>query len=304
MQKLPLPISVEVKTCLGPNGDQFEIRVTLSNNLPGVPSSTSNNASSSFAASSRSTGLSGGRGSAGGSMGGLGARFAAGGGTNPFSSSSSTNPTFGNILVSIPVPTANVRTVTDLYPSRGDASYVPTEGVIEWRIPSSSSTATGGGGGGGTISGVLKGTVIGMISPGDDEHDNRDEEEDMPPSTNTYSYDEGDIPTETQIDSSTEKNARSSRPKRGGNSDDPKNDNDNKKGGSENEDKRKKTMMMTMPLSVQLSFQIKGWLASGLKIESLNIQHRSSRGVGEGVRPYKGVKYLTVAEKGGWEYRC
>jgi hypothetical protein len=57
-------------------------------------------------------------------------------------------------------------------------------------------------------------------------------------------------------------------------------------------------------------------LASGVKVDSLVLDQRRSRGVGEGVRPYKGVKYLTVCgdidEKagmmgnrgGGWEVRC
>ncbi|KAI9048497.1 hypothetical protein LZ554_007331 [Drepanopeziza brunnea f. sp. 'monogermtubi'] len=58
-----------------------------------------------------------------------------------------------------------------------------------------------------------------------------------------------------------------------------------------------------MPSSAMVSFSVKGWLASGIKVESLVIDTRKSRGLGEGVKPYKGVKYLTVS-RGGVEIRC
>ena len=60
---------------------------------------------------------------------------------------------------------------------------------------------------------------------------------------------------------------------------------------------------MLMPGSANLSFGVKGWLASGLKVDSLTIDTKKSKGLGEGVRPYKGVKYLTVSRK-GIEVRC
>ena len=58
-----------------------------------------------------------------------------------------------------------------------------------------------------------------------------------------------------------------------------------------------------MPTSATLSFSLKGSLASGLKVESLLVDTKKSRGLGEGVKPYKGVKYLTVSKK-GVEVRC
>ena len=58
-----------------------------------------------------------------------------------------------------------------------------------------------------------------------------------------------------------------------------------------------------MPSSATVSFSVKGWLASGIKVESLVIDIRKSRGLGEGIKPYKGVKYLTVS-RGGIEIRC
>ncbi|KAK1142596.1 hypothetical protein N8T08_007572 [Aspergillus melleus] len=58
-----------------------------------------------------------------------------------------------------------------------------------------------------------------------------------------------------------------------------------------------------MPNSASVSFSVRGWLPSGIKVDSLNIDPRRSRGLGEGVKPYKGVKYLCVSRK-GVERRC
>lgn len=51
---------------------------------------------------------------------------------------------------------------------------------------------------------------------------------------------------------------------------------------------------------VLVSFVVKGWLVSGFKVESILIDMRKSKGLGEGVKLYKGVKYLIVS-KGGVE---
>jgi hypothetical protein len=58
-----------------------------------------------------------------------------------------------------------------------------------------------------------------------------------------------------------------------------------------------------MPSSARVNFSVKGWLASGIKVESLIVDTKKSRGIGEGVKPYKGVKYLSVSN-GGVEVRC
>ena len=42
---------------------------------------------------------------------------------------------------------------------------------------------------------------------------------------------------------------------------------------------------------------------SGLKVESLLVDTKKSRGLGAEVKPYKGVKYLTVSKE-GVEVRC
>ncbi|KAJ5779616.1 hypothetical protein N7457_007336 [Penicillium paradoxum] len=58
-----------------------------------------------------------------------------------------------------------------------------------------------------------------------------------------------------------------------------------------------------MPNSASVSFSVRGWLPSGIKVDSLNIDQRRSRGLGESVKPYKGVKYLCVSNR-GIERRC
>ncbi|KAK4865159.1 hypothetical protein LT330_001782 [Penicillium expansum] len=58
-----------------------------------------------------------------------------------------------------------------------------------------------------------------------------------------------------------------------------------------------------MPNSAAVSFSVRGWLPSGIKVDSLNIDQRRSRGLGESVKPYKGVKYLCVSNR-GVERRC
>lgn len=58
-----------------------------------------------------------------------------------------------------------------------------------------------------------------------------------------------------------------------------------------------------MPNSASVSFSVRGWLPSGIRVDSLNIDPRRSRGLGEGVRPYKGVKYVCVSRR-GVERRC
>jgi hypothetical protein len=58
-----------------------------------------------------------------------------------------------------------------------------------------------------------------------------------------------------------------------------------------------------MPTSASVSFSVRGWLPSGLRVDSLVIDPQRSRGLGENVRPYKGVKYLCVSRR-GVERRC
>jgi hypothetical protein len=58
-----------------------------------------------------------------------------------------------------------------------------------------------------------------------------------------------------------------------------------------------------MPTSATVSFSLKGALASGIRVESLLVDAKKSRELGAQVKPYKGVKYLTVSRR-GVEVRC
>lgn len=67
--------------------------------------------------------------------------------------------------------------------------------------------------------------------------------------------------------------------------------------------KKKAANRMLMPSAATLSFSVKGWLPSGIRVESLNVDAKKSKGLGGGVTPYKGVKYLCVSRR-GVECRC
>ncbi|KFA52073.1 hypothetical protein S40293_02942 [Stachybotrys chartarum IBT 40293] len=242
---LKLPIHLEIKTGLGPAGSEFEVRLQVSK-IMGVPS----------AASGGQMGL--GR---GGSSGRLGA-------PHPGSPGA---PLLNDLSVSIPLP-PEVRNLSDIRPSRGDASFNPGDKVLEWHIPSKEFS-------GPTSYFGLRGTVVGPLTGGDDEGADFD--------SNGFSFN-----TEHAYDEPYQSApaTRGSQEKKD-------------EGGSEQETRRTAQNKILMPTSASVSFTVKGWLASGLKVESIMIDTRKSKGLGEGVKPYKGVKYLTVS-KGGIEIRC
>lgn len=65
-------------------------------------------------------------------------------------------------------------------------------------------------------------------------------------------------------------------------------------GGNNSTSKSSGVTSESLKLSyIQLSFSNKGSLASGIKVDSLKIT--SSKGLGDNVKPYKGVKYITKA---------
>ncbi|KAF9690795.1 hypothetical protein EKO04_011183 [Ascochyta lentis] len=209
------------------------------------------------------------------SRGGLAARIAATGG-----SGTSTAPAIEEMAIHIPLP-PSVRNILDLRVARGmgDASYAPGSTSIEWRISSREiallmSQDRGGGVG---CHATLSGTVVG---PQDDEAAESFDDTTVSLSTATYHYDD-DQPTSYQ--------SAPSLPDR--------------KPLADADAKRNKTNKVLMPSAATLSFSVKGWLPSGIKVESLNVDAKKSRGLGGGVTPYKGVKYLCVSRK-GVECRC
>lgn len=236
---LKLPISMEVKTGLGATGSDFEVRLQV-HKILGAPSPSS----SQFGRSSGTGRL---------------------GGPHPGSPGA---PLMDDLIITIPLP-EDVRNLSEIRPSKGDASFNPGEKILEWHIPAKDMS-------GGTSYFGLKCTVVGPLV----NNDNEDLDTNGFGFGNDYSYTE---PYQSVPIAKTK---------------------EEKGGGNEDKDARKIAQnKILMPTSASASFAVKGWLASGLKVESILIDARKSKGLGEGVKPYKGVKYLTVS-KGGVEIRC
>ncbi|KAI8950018.1 Adaptor complexes medium subunit family-domain-containing protein [Xylaria longipes] len=230
---LKLPVGIEVKTGLGSIGSDFEVRL----NIHKIFGPTGQ----SVAGPSARGGGTGGRG-----FGGPHAGTAA-------------SPLFQDVVVSVPLP-SDVRNLSDVRPSKGDASYSPGDHLLEWHIPAKELSA-------GTSYFGLRCTVVGPLTDDTIEEDSsgfgfgRD-----------YSYDE-------PYQGSAARHQLK----------------DQLKGSDEERDARKVAQnKILMPSSASVSFSVKGWVPSGVKVESIVIDHRKSRGLGEGIKPYKGVKYLTI----------
>ncbi|EEP75714.1 conserved hypothetical protein [Uncinocarpus reesii 1704] len=246
MEKLFLPATVSLQKSLGPNGLDFEIRLTLNTNFPGTHFS---------------------------SRGGGGSNRGSGTSTPSFlgnigGGSSSSSPSLDDLVVTVPIP-PSVRYITDIQASRGEANFMPGNEFLEWRIPTSSRDA-------GNISGtaVLRCTVVG---PPDAEHPKEEPvEEEHGYDGNASSrarvnplqsyYDEDTLTSERRQQLPSERNKPKSR--------------------------KPQSNSLLMPNSVSVSFSVRGWLPSGIRVDGLVVDSRRSRGLGEGVKPYKGVKYI------------
>lgn len=191
-------------------------------------------------------------------------------------------PAIEEMVIRIPLP-SGVKNIADLRVLRGtgDADYAPGDRSIEWRVSSREISALmsqdRGGGIGATA--TLRGTVIGQD---DDSSDSLDNGGPASLSTSTYDYDDD------QTSSYQSGSHAASQPV---------------EQGADLDAKRVKQNKVLMPSCATISFSVKGWLASGIKVESLNVDQKRSKGLGSGVTPYKGVKYLCVSRQ-GVECRC
>jgi len=201
-------------------------------------------------------------------LGGLGA-----------ASGSSTSPTIEEVVVSILIPTG-VRSITDMRPSRGEAHLVPGSSSVEWHVPTKDGASITG-------TATLACTVVGPLGTEDMGDSEDGEPEVIATNANALSgyYDEAPAITELYQSSSSKSKASIT------------------KGPSPLMARKIQLNRALMPSSVAVSFAVKGWLPSGIRVDSLTVDPRRSRGLGEGVRPYKGVKYLCVSRK-GVERRC
>lgn len=200
---------------------------------------------------------------------GLGTRGGSGRSTPIFGGSTS-GPTLQNVVVTIPIPSA-VRNINDIRASRGEAYFSPTENAVEWRVPTKDLPAA--------ATATLRCTVVGPLVDGEDYETN-----DFSFSANNGDYDE-------KVDAYQSSAVEASKPTA------PVEAKDNR------DDKKVQLNAALMPSSASVSFSVKGWLASGIKVDGLVVDTKKSRGLGEGVKPYKGVKYLTVSRR-GIETRC
>ncbi|KAL1966761.1 hypothetical protein VTN77DRAFT_3958 [Rasamsonia byssochlamydoides] len=304
MEKLFLPAFVDVLKSLGPNGTDFEVRLTLNTNFPGSTPSLR-----------QGTGRSG--------SGTSTPSFLGGGST----SGSSSSPVLDEVVVTVPIP-KTVRNITDMRPSRGEANYSPGDEFLEWRVPTKDA---------GSISGTatLRCTVVGHQEEGLDDieaemaagatllqgyYDAESYQQD--PTTYTSSSYPNEKPTKQRKSKTSSKTKSSkgkkSRSKKASSAATPDVSSATPAeepspsptpppaapAPSKTDTPRKAQLKASlMPTSATVSFSVRGWLPSGIRVESLTIDPRRSRGLGEGVRPYKGVKYLCVSRK-GVERRC
>lgn len=193
-----------------------------------------------------------------------------GGSFRPGGTGDSKGPSLDDLAVHVPIP-AGVRNISDLRPTRGEAHWSPADGKVEWRIPAKE---FGPGGA------VLRCTIQGPLT--DEDAEEASGVLNGATTASTYDYTD-DEPYQSGRSSSPAAAAQSA----------------TREGGKAQHDKFKELM----PTSAALSFSVKGWLPSGLKVESLLVDAKKSRGLGPEVKPYKGVKYLAVSRE-GVEVRC
>lgn len=317
MEKIFLPAIVDIRKSLGPTGADFEVRLTLNTDFPGYSGPRP-----------------------GAARGGSGTGTPSFLGTGGGGSGNSSPPILDEVVVTIPISKA-VRSVTDMKASRGDAHISPGSEVLEWRVPTKDTgTVSGTATLRCTVAGhqVLDDDLVeetedpdpninllqGYYDPSQEptvttkRKKKKKKVKKSSKSTSTATPtgegegEEGggggkgargdphhlDLPSskpQTPTLSSSQRPSPSESPTR------------TQPQSSIFHSPAKKTKSqvnaMLMPNSASVSFSVRGWLPSGLKVESLNIDPRRSRGLGEGVRPYKGVKYLCVSRR-GVERRC
>ncbi|KAL8941650.1 MAG: hypothetical protein Q9216_002112 [Gyalolechia sp. 2 TL-2023] len=195
--------------------------------------------------------------------------------TPVFGGGTSTAPTLQDLVVTIPIPDT-VRSVIDLRASRGEAYFTASESVVEWRISTKAAASPG--------TATLRCTIVGPLT----DNDSDDLVNGFHPNPEAGSYDE----QEDAYQSSSPEAAKA-----------PTTSKQQQQQQESPDTKKVQQNASFMPSSASVSFNVKGWLASGIKVDGLVIDSRRSKGLGEGVKPYKGVKYMTVSKK-GIETRC
>ncbi|KAF2400367.1 clathrin adaptor, mu subunit [Trichodelitschia bisporula] len=179
----------------------------------------------------------------------------------------SAHPVVEDVVVRVPIA-PGVRNLTEVRASRGEAHYAPGDAVVEWRI-AGKDTAALSGGLHSSASGVVATLRCGLVGGLEEEG----ETSGLEVRSETWEYDGEEGGT---YQAEKEKEGKK----------------------EEQNSKRARAIQTLMPTSATVSFQVKGWLASGIKVEKLVIDTQRSKGLGAGVQPYKGVKYITVSKEG------
>jgi AP-3 complex subunit mu len=267
---LKLPVSLDVKTGLGTNGADFEVRLQLNRN---------------FSPGGGQFGMAQQHGRSTSNTGGVGGGLSALTSSAPKAGTAAA-PLLEDLSVTIPLP-AEVRNLSEIRPTKGDAAYSPGDRFLEWHISNKEL------GSGGTSFFGLRCTVVGQLGDEDVGGPHEDEEAANMGLSGFAAYDDTPYQAADEEKQEDKKESRSAR-----------NGNGTRESQTIDEDAqavaRNKALM---PSSASLSFAVKGWLPSGIKVESILIDTRKSRGLAEAVKPYKGVKYLAVSKR-GVEIRC
>lgn len=236
--KIFLPATVDLKGGLGSSGCDFEAKLTLNNNFPGVPAATKPTTSRTGSGPIASLSF---------------------GGAN---SGSSGAPTLEAVVVTIPLP-PEVRNVTELKASRGEATFNAFDKIVEWKVPTKDGTSING-------TATLTGTVSGPYHPANDLDEDEQAAEAGKMNSMAGYYNEDVVAHQSP----------------------------GRKPSANGTTKRTQASKALMPRSIAVSFNVKGWIPSGIKVDSLMVDVKKSKGLGDGVKPYKGVKYLTVSRQG------
>ena len=185
---------------------------------------------------------------------------------SPAFGGSSNNPVVENVTITIPLA-PGIKTLVNTKASRGEWHY--EKGTVSWKIPVS------GGANAATGAANFRTGIALKASYDEGSDEETDEEEDT--LSDNEDYNDGSKLVLPKVPNKKKEEAQEARLLR-----------------------RKVRMEAMMPRSVLVGFIVKGWLASGVRVDSLQVVH--GKGLGEGVKPYKGVKYVTKA--GGVEVRC
>lgn len=193
---------------------------------------------------------------------------------SPAFGASASAPAVEDVTITLPLP-PRVKTLVATRCSRGEFIHEGPE--VVWRVP------TTGAGAAASATATLRSAIILQSLPGDNDDDDEsadsgdDDLEDYKPGKGAGAGEtEGLSPEEKEKEQAAEARKQKRR------------------------EKQLARLKSAMPRCAIVKFSVKGWLASGVRVDSLKIM--GGKGLGEGVKPYKGVKYITRSE--GIEIRC